>query len=110
MNRSGGMKSIPAGYVVYRRTPEYTRATIPKPLLSRHETKRGAWALIRILEGELRYCIEDPPFETILTPERPGVVEPEVPHRIEPIGDVRFFLEFHYDPQRHPTGDPGAGA
>jgi tellurite resistance-related uncharacterized protein len=110
MIQSGGMQSIPAGYVMYRWTPEFTRATIPKPLLSQHEIKGGAWAVIRILEGELRYCIEDPPFETILTPERPGVVEPEVSHRIEPIGEVRFFLEFHSDPQRHPTGDPCAAA
>lgn len=108
MTASGGMKSIPAGYVVYRRTPEFTENTVPKPLLSQHETKRGAWALIRVLEGRLRYCIEDPRFETVLTPERPGVVEPEVLHHIEPVGAVRFFLELHYDPQRHPSEERSA--
>ena len=32
--------------------------------------------------------------EHVLTPERPGVVEPEVPHEVEPSGEVRFFVEF----------------
>lgn len=90
--------SIPAGYVVTRRTPEFTQDTVPPALLSAHETKGGAWALIHVLEGKLRYCIEAPPFESILEPGRPGIIQPQVPHHVEPVGPVRFYLEFHRAP------------
>jgi hypothetical protein len=30
----------------------------------------------------------------VLSPDTPGVVEPEVPHEVEPLGGVRFFVEF----------------
>lgn len=89
---------IPAGYVVSRRTPVFTQETVPPALLSAHQTKGGAWALIHVLEGKLRYCIESPPSERILEPGQPGVIEPEVRHRVEPIGPVRFYLEFHRAP------------
>jgi len=90
--------SIPAGYVVTRRTPEFTQDTVPPALLSAHETKGGACALIHVLEGKLRYCIEVPASESILEPGQPGVIQPQVPHHVEPIGPVRFYLEFHRAP------------
>ena len=90
--------SIPAGYVVSRRTPVFTRETVPPALLNAHETKGGAWALVHVLEGKLRYCIETPPLERILEPGRHGVIEPQVRHHVEPIGPVRFYLEFYRAP------------
>lgn len=89
---------IPAGYVAYRRTPVFTQDTVPSALLSAHETKDGAWVLLHVLEGRLRFCIEDPRAETILEPGGPGVIEPKVPHHVEPLGPVRFYLEFHHAP------------
>ena len=32
--------------------------------------------------------------EHVLGPGVEGVVEPEVPHEVEPLGPVRFFVEF----------------
>ncbi len=90
--------SIPAGFVVTRRTPEFAQDTVPLALLSAHETKGGAWALIHVLEGKLRYCIEASASERILEPGQPGVIQPHVPHHVEPIGPVRFYLEFHPAP------------
>lgn len=89
---------IPAGYVVNRRTPVFTRDTVPPALLSDHQTKGGAWAMIHVLEGELRYHIRTPPSETILAPGQSGVIEPEVRHHVEPLGPVRFYLEFYHAP------------
>ena len=34
-------------------------------------------------------------FETTLTPGKPGIVEPEVLHSVEPIGPVSFYVAFH---------------
>jgi tellurite resistance-related uncharacterized protein len=83
----------------YRRTDVFTETTVPKGLLKAHTTKEGAWALIHVLEGRLAYRVTDPRrprSETVLTPEAPaGVVEPTVLHEVEPLGPVRFFVEFH---------------
>jgi tellurite resistance-related uncharacterized protein len=89
------MKELPANVTSYNKTPEFTRATVPKGLLRRHLTKEGTWGKIIILEGRLRYRILEPEVEEIeLSAERYGVVEPTVPHEVEPMGHVRFYVEF----------------
>lgn len=89
------MKTLPRNVVAYDRTVAFTEKTIPAGLRRRHTTKAGTWGRIHIEAGRLRYRILEPVFEeTELTPERDGVVEPEVPHEVEPIGEVRFFVEF----------------
>jgi tellurite resistance-related uncharacterized protein len=97
---------IPEGYVASRRSPEFTHDTIPASLRTAHETTHDTWAVIHVIEGRLRYCIISPPSETVLEPGRPGVIEPEVTHCVEPLGLVRFYLEFHYPPERHPAPGP----
>ncbi len=58
------------------------------------------WAVIRVLAGRLRYCVLDPASEaitseTILEPERPGLVLPDQPHRVQPLGAMRMQVEFY---------------
>ena len=86
---------LPPGLVAYRRTPVFTEETLPQALRHRHQTKAGVWALITIVEGRLRFRRLDPPSETVLDPATPGVVAPEEPHEVEPLGAVRFFVEFY---------------
>lgn len=62
-----------------------------------HRIKPGTWARIVVIEGRLRYHVLDRRVLDIeLSPEVPGVVEPDVLHKIEPIGEVRFFIEFYH--------------
>ena len=90
------MKEIPETVAPLRRTQEFDEGTLPSGLRSRHQTKPGVWARIHVLEGSLRYRILEPEIEEhVLTPGRPGVVEPTVAHEVEPLGPVRFFVEFH---------------
>jgi tellurite resistance-related uncharacterized protein len=93
---------IPEGYIASRRSPEFTQDTIPPALRQAHKTTHDTWAIIHVLDGKLRYCTINPPSENVLEPSRPGVIEPELEHRVEPLGPVRFYLEFHYPPDRHP--------
>jgi tellurite resistance-related uncharacterized protein len=89
------VKHLPPDVVPYRRTREFTESTVPDALRRRHTTKAGTWARIHVLEGSLRYRILEPAAEEhVLSPDVPGVVEPEVPHEVEPLGAVRFFVEF----------------
>ena len=85
----------------YRRTPEFTESTIPKGLLKEHTTKPGVWGVIRVTQGLLEYRILKPaPEQRLLTPDKPGIAEPTVPHEVAPIGPVRFYVEFHATPDK----------
>lgn len=89
------MKALPASVAPYRRTPEFDQDSIPDALSRDHRTAPGVWGLITVLDGVLRYDIEGDEPETVrLTPERPGIVEPQVTHRVTPEGAVRFHVEF----------------
>ncbi|MBS0273372.1 MAG: DUF1971 domain-containing protein [Proteobacteria bacterium] len=91
--------ALPAGLRPYSRTAVFTQDTVPAALLKAHHTKDGAWALIRVLEGELIYRVTDPrrsAVQRVLTSHTaPGVIEPTILHAVEPVGAVRFFVEFH---------------
>ena len=90
------MKSLPAAVEFYRRTPEFTEVTVPNGLRNAHRTRAGVWGRIVILEGRLAYRIcESPTKEYRLDPDTPGVIEPGVEHEVEPLGPVRFFVEFY---------------
>lgn len=82
----------------YKRTAEFTEATIPAGLLRAHSTKEGVWGRIHILEGRLAYRVADPrrpASEQVLAPGMdPGLIEPTILHEVEPLGPVRFYVEF----------------
>jgi len=85
--------------VSYQRTPEFSEETIPSALRSRHSTKRGVWGRICVVRGQLLYRILEPTLEEhVLSPQRHGVVEPQIHHEVEPIGEVRFYVEFLREP------------
>ncbi len=90
--------SLPPGLAAYRRTPIFTEATLPAGLRHRHQTKPGVWGLITVIEGRLRLRRLLSGAESNLDPAAPGVVAPEEPHEVEPLGPVRFFIEFHAAP------------
>ena len=90
--------SLPGGLVSYRRTPIFSEVTVPAGLRRAHATKDGVWGLIHVLDGALRYRILDERrtrAEYLLAPGRaPGIVEPTILHEVEPVGPVRFQVEF----------------
>ena len=55
----------------------------------------GAWSVIRVLEGRLRYRVFDPSSEVILEPGCPGLILPEQPHLVEPLGPIGMQVEFY---------------
>lgn len=89
------MTKLPKGAEAYRRSPVFDQDTLPAALRREHSTKAGVWALIHVLEGRLLYRVLEPYGEQVLEPGVPGVVRPEQPHQVEPLGAVRLFVEFH---------------
>lgn len=96
--------SLPPDVASYKRTPVFDQDSLPMGLRREHRTKAGVWALVHVLEGRLRYRVLDPPSEQILSPGLAGVVHPEQRHEVEPIGTVRFFVEFYA--KESPVGSP----
>lgn len=90
--------ALPPGLESYRRTGGFTEVTVPSGLLADHTTKTGTWGLIHVTEGRLRYRVTDPrraATEIVLSPDQaPGVIEPTILHHVEPLGAVRFHVEF----------------
>ncbi len=79
----------------YRTTPVFDEVTLPAALRAEHRTKAGVWGVIRVLEGQLRLTYIEPAGEVILDPAIPGLVKPEQPHFVAPLGPMRMQVEFY---------------
>lgn len=79
----------------YRSTPVFDEQTLPQALRQAHTTKDGVWGVIRVLEGCVRYRIEAHDHDVILSPGTPGLVRPQEPHHVEPVGPMRMQVEFY---------------
>ena len=91
---------LPERFQAYKRTPEFDAASIPDGLRKAHTTKSGVWAKIHVLDGQLRYSVHAPlTQEFVLEPTRAGIIVPELLHHVEPLGAVRFFVEFYRQPK-----------
>ena len=89
------MQSIPKICEPYKRTPVFDENSVPAGLLKAHQTKAGTWGKIVVVEGQLLYRIQEPEREEhLLDSEHSGIVEPEMLHEVEPVGDVTFYVEF----------------
>jgi tellurite resistance-related uncharacterized protein len=86
---------LPDHFKAYRKSPVFTEDSVPAALRKDHFTRNGVWAKIHVMEGRLRYAVDDWGTDVVLTPDAPGIVVPEVPHHIAPEGAVRFFVEFY---------------
>lgn len=92
---------IPDRYEPYWRSPVFTQDGIPANLRREHSTKADVWGLLHILAGRLLYRVIEPFSERVLEAgQPPGVIAPQVRHEVEPVGPVRFYLEFYHRPER----------
>jgi tellurite resistance-related uncharacterized protein len=68
---------------------------MPAGLRRSHRLARGVWGRIAMSEGRMRFVSEtDPVFEVVITPDAPQPIPPELTHRVEPLGPVRFVIQF----------------
>ena len=86
------MPALPSDCEVYRRTRSFTERSVPRGLLREHSTAAGVWGRIVVERGELRYRVGGLQFT--LAPGTPGIIEPEVLHEVEPVGELSFHVEF----------------
>ena len=82
----------------YRSTPIFDEASLPEALRAEHRTKEDVWGVIRVLEGELVLTYLDPPSEMRLKPGLPGLIKPQQPHFVTPLGPMRMQVDFYHEP------------
>jgi tellurite resistance-related uncharacterized protein len=82
----------------YRSTPVFDEVTLPAALRGEHRTKAGVWGVLRVIEGSLKLRFPDPRLDKTLTPDSPGLILPEQPHFVEPIGPMRMQVDFYNEP------------
>lgn len=91
--------TLPAGFEAYKQTPVFRSGAIPGGLLADHSTKAGVWGLLHVISGQLRYVVTDPRRDAIMIEVSagggPAIIEPEIVHHVEPIGEVAFQITFH---------------
>lgn len=85
----------PEGLEAYSRSPDFTEATIPDALQRNHSTKASVWAKLHVIEGSLRFHDLVTGRTQLLSAGAHPVIFPGVPHQVELVGPVRFFVEFH---------------
>ena len=78
----------------YRSSPEFTNTTVPAGLLKDHSTKTGTWGKLVVFSGTVRFIADDSPV-VVLNETQPGVIVPNLRHRIEVAGDTRFRVDFY---------------
>jgi len=90
------METLPEALTLHKRTPDFKQDSVPAGILGHHTTAEGVWGKIKITEGSLTYRILESEIEEIvLDVNQDGVVAPQVPHQVEVIGPVTFYVEFY---------------
>ena len=79
----------------YRSTAVFDQASLPAALRADHRTKAGTWGVITVLDGTVQLTFADPPASQLLSPGRPGLVQPGQTHFVTPVGDMRMRVDFH---------------
>lgn len=90
-----GPPDLPGGLELVRTTAAFTARTVPAGLLREHRIAAGVWGRLRVLEGSVRFVLEATGDHRDVRAGEHQVIEPEVPHRVEPSDDVVFLVEFH---------------
>jgi tellurite methyltransferase len=83
---------LPSSARQYKRTATFTELTLPAALRADHRTKPGTWARIVVEAGRAEYHARG--RGRILERGVVGIVEPEVPHRLVPLGPLAVHVEF----------------
>lgn len=95
------MLELPIDVKPYKKTPVFTKDTIPRGLLAEHSTKAGTWGVLEVECGSLQYVVTQAGFEEMLTIHAgsTAIIAPEHTHYVELSSDTVFHINFHRVPK-----------
>ncbi|MEO7573472.1 MAG: DUF3565 domain-containing protein [Acidimicrobiales bacterium] len=86
---------LPTDLQVVRVTDTWDELTTPAGLRRAHRVAAGTWGRMRIEAGRVRFRAQtSPPVDVVLAAGASQPIPPGVEHEVEPLGPVRFRVEF----------------
>jgi tellurite resistance-related uncharacterized protein len=86
---------LPAGARAYRTIGPFGADAIPAGLLRRHDLKDGAWGLLSVSAGAIRFHWDDDKGGSrLLKSGDTMLIPPGVPHHLERQGSVTITIAF----------------
>jgi len=87
---------LPADVTAYRMIGPFDAQTLPAGLRGEHRLKEGAWGLLTLTEGAIRFVWDDERggAEDLTAPAK-HVVPPQVPHHVEGHGPFSLTIAFY---------------
>ena len=86
---------LPDDVEVVRTTDTWDERTMPAGLRRAHRVATGTWARLQVEVGELRFRARtEPAIDVIIGARSSQAIPPGVEHEVEPLGPVRFLVEF----------------
>ena len=87
--------SLPSGSEPYRTIGPFGAETLPQGLRAEHRLKPGAWGVIDLSEGSLRFVWDDERggHEDLVAPAQ-FAVPTQVPHHVEGEGPFELTITF----------------
>lgn len=100
----------PSGLRFARSGPVWDEQTIPVALLRSHRVAAGIWGELEVHEGRMRFVMAaEPVLDVVVRPDAIQVIPPEVEHRVELLGPVRFSITYFTTERHADPGDPRDG-
>jgi tellurite methyltransferase len=98
---------LPDGLTPVRSSTEWDEHTMPAGLRRAHRIATGTWGRIIVRLGQLRFVMQsDPALDVVLHSGSTQAIPPEVPHEVQPLGPVRFSIDFFSVKGHNPTKSP----
>lgn len=106
---------IPVHFRHTRSTPFWTKETVPLALLTHHNTKKGVYGRLSVMQGAVKYFgfagEHDtlPEVEVVIEAGHFGISPPQYWHHIELLTDDTYFnIDFFADPNEALEGKRSA--
>ena len=79
-------------------SPVFTQETLPHALQAEHTLAPGNWAVLKVLEGSLRFVNLETGEEQLISAPDLVTIHPGLPHRVALDGPVRCRIDFYLKP------------
>ncbi|MEW4468913.1 DUF1971 domain-containing protein [Parasphingorhabdus sp. JC815] len=79
----------------YKSTPVFNEDSLPSALQAAHSTKAGAWGVLEVLDGSLRYVIEESGDSRLMVTGDLQLIEPQQLHHVELTGPMQMQVHFY---------------
>jgi tellurite resistance-related uncharacterized protein len=98
---------LPESVHLVRSSPAWTERSMPAGLRRRHRLAAGTWGRITVHQGRLRFemaCASGRKVD-LTGPGALQAIPPEIEHEVEPVGSVRFIIDFFKVDRTAPPAD-----